>query len=96
MGCGGVAFFRDKLAVTPPAEAAEERPKALEGEEASNTASLGSSSIIGERAGLSEKWTWAVLCCWPFLLPSSGCDLAFFIAGRIGAAAAAAVEGAAE
>lgn len=93
MGCGGVAFFRDKLAVTPPAEAAEERPKALEGEEASDTASLGSSSIIGERAGVSEKWT----CCWPFLLPSSGCDLAFFIAGRIGApAAAAAVEVAAE
>lgn len=84
MGCGRVAFFRDKLAVTPPPEEAPVRPKALEGEEASSTASLGSSSIIGERAGASEKWTWGVLCC--------DCDLAFFIAGRIGAAAAAAAE----
>lgn len=77
--------------MTPLPEEAEVRPKALEGEEASDTASLGSSSIIGDRAGGSEKWTWGVLCCCPFLLPSSGCDLAFFIAGRIGAAAAAAV-----
>ncbi|KAG6392790.1 hypothetical protein SASPL_147016 [Salvia splendens] len=56
-----VAFFLDKLGVTPLVEAVLVRMKALEGDEALSATVVGSSSIIGERVGESEKWTWGVL-----------------------------------
>lgn len=82
-GWGGVAFLRDKLAVTPVGVLLQPTPRAIWEESDVSSSLRSSSTFMGDSSSLS-KWTCCCCCCcWsPFLLSreqATAWDFAFFM-----------------